>query len=218
MTLIASSLLARFGREAALVAHRGGQPPAGEHLLERVEGLHAHAQAVAVAGGPHRHDHELLQVDVVVGVLAAVQDVHHGHRQHVRVHPAQVAIQRQAQRIGGRPGDRQRGPQDGVGAEAALVGRAVGLDEQAVHLALVGGVDAHQDLGDLLVDVPHRLEHALAPVGFAPVPQLDGLERAGGRPRRHRGPSPSSAQQLHLYLHGGIAARIEYLPSDNALG
>ena len=33
---------------------------------------------------PDRHDHELLQVDVVVGVRAAVDHVHHRHRQHVR--------------------------------------------------------------------------------------------------------------------------------------
>ena len=30
---------------------------------------------------PTRHDHEFLEIDVVVGVLAAVEDVHHRHRQ-----------------------------------------------------------------------------------------------------------------------------------------
>jgi hypothetical protein len=30
----------------------------------------------------HGHDHEFLNVDRVVGMLAAVDDVHHRHRQH----------------------------------------------------------------------------------------------------------------------------------------
>ena len=42
-----------------------------------------------------RHDHELLEVDLVVGVRAAVQHVHHRHGQHVRRLAAEVAPERQ---------------------------------------------------------------------------------------------------------------------------
>ena len=52
-----------------------------------------------------RRDHELLDVDVAVGVGAAVEDVHHRHRQQVRGRAADVAEQRQAGRLGGGPGD-----------------------------------------------------------------------------------------------------------------
>ena len=55
----------------------------------------------------HRHDHELLEVDLVVGVRAAVQHVHHRHRQHVRRLAAEVAPQRQAGLGRGRLGRRR---------------------------------------------------------------------------------------------------------------
>jgi hypothetical protein len=51
--------------------------------------------------GADGHDHELLEVDVVVGVRAAVDDVHQGHGQHVRPRAADIAA-RGAGRVGGR--------------------------------------------------------------------------------------------------------------------
>ncbi len=81
--------------EPALVADRGRQAAALEHLGEAVEDLGAHAQRLFEALGAGRHRHELLQVDVVVGVLAAVHDVHHRHRQQVGVAAADVLVERQ---------------------------------------------------------------------------------------------------------------------------
>jgi hypothetical protein len=46
-----------------------------------VEDLGTHPQALAEALGTHRHDHEFLDVHVVWGVRAAIQDVHHGNRE-----------------------------------------------------------------------------------------------------------------------------------------
>ena len=56
---------------------------------------------------PGRHHHELLEVDAVVGVRAAVQDVHHRHGQHARRLAAEVAVERQARLGRGRLGDRE---------------------------------------------------------------------------------------------------------------
>ena len=55
-------------REAALVADIGGVAGIGQPLLQRVEDLGAHAQALGEAGPADRHDHEFLEVDRVVGV------------------------------------------------------------------------------------------------------------------------------------------------------
>ena len=84
------------GGEAALIAHRGRQVAVGEDLLEGVEHLGAVAQRLAEARRPDRQDHELLDIEAVVGVGAAVHDVHHRHRHH-RLAPAadelrQVAV------------------------------------------------------------------------------------------------------------------------------
>ena len=61
--------------------------------------LGAHAQRFIERARADRRDHELLDVDVGVGVCAAVEDVHHRHRQQVRVRPADIAEQRELARV-----------------------------------------------------------------------------------------------------------------------
>ncbi len=107
----------QVGREAALVADGGGQAALVQHVLEVVVRLDAPAQALAEGGGADRHDHELLEVDVVVGVLAAVQDVHHRHRQDVGVGSADVAVEGQLDVARGGLGHGQGDAEDGVGPE-----------------------------------------------------------------------------------------------------
>ena len=68
-------------REAAFVADRRAQAAALQHRLQRVEDLGAGAQRFGERIEADRQHHEFLQVDVVVGMRAAVDDVHHRHRQ-----------------------------------------------------------------------------------------------------------------------------------------
>ena len=145
------------GREAALVADAAAEAAVVQVLLEVVERLRAHAQALAERGGADRHDHELLEVDRVVGVGAAVDDVHHRHGQHARRLPAEVAPQRQALLGGGRARGGERHAEDRVGAQARLVRRAVELDQRPVEPRLVERVVARDGLRDLPVDVLDRL-------------------------------------------------------------
>ena len=53
-----------------------------------------HPNRFPEALGAHRHNHELLEVDGVVRVFAAVDDVHHGNRQASGVDPPEVSVQR----------------------------------------------------------------------------------------------------------------------------
>src|SRR5207248_2104960 len=59
--------------EAALVPDRGAQAAIVKRALQRVEHLGAHPQALCERRGAGGHDHELLEVDLVVGVRAAAQ-------------------------------------------------------------------------------------------------------------------------------------------------
>ena len=113
------------GGEAALVAEAGGEAALVQHLLEGVVDLGAPAQRLAEGRRADRGDHELLDVDVGVGVRAAVEDVHHRDGQDVRVGAADVAEERQPGRLGRGVRDGERDAEDGVGAEVLLVGRAV---------------------------------------------------------------------------------------------
>ena len=200
------------GGEAALVADGGVVAGVLEQLLERVEHLGAGAQGLAEALGPHRQDHELLDVERVVGMGAAIDDVHQRRRQHARVDAAQIAIERQAGADGGGPGGGEAHGQDGVGAETLLVLGAVELDHRGVERGLVERVEAGDRVGDLAVDGVDRAGHALAEIAaLVAVAQLDGLARAGRGARGHGRPAEGAALQDDVGLDGRVAAAVQDL-------
>src|SRR5690606_34933216 len=133
-----------------------------------MEDLGAHAQCVGKGLGAYRLNHEFLDVDVVVGVFAAVDDVHHRHRHGVDARGAvqigDVHIQRHALGLGGSLGGSQGDGQDGVGAELGFVLGTVEVDHRAVEGLLVQRAFAQQQVTDRAVDVGHGLQNAFAQV------------------------------------------------------
>ena len=199
-------------REAALVADAGREPALVEHGLQRVEDLGADAERLGEGLGAGGDDHELLEVEPVLGVRAAVDDVHERHRQRPRAVAAEPAVQRSARVCGGRLRGGERAAEDRVRTEPALVRRSVELDQQVVERALIVRVDAGERARDLAVDVRDRFQHALAEVrrGVA-VAQLDGLVLAGRRPGRD-GRAPERARvEADVDLERRIAPRVEEL-------
>lgn len=162
--------------EAALVAESGGQALALQDLLQRVVDLGAPAQRLGEGLRADRGDHELLDVHVGVGVRAAVQDVHHRHRQQVRVRAAQVAEERQVAGLGGGVGDGEGDAEDGVGAEGACCRWRPGRTWPG-RSGAARWRRSDQLRADLLDDGEDGLLHALALVAArVTVAQLDGLE------------------------------------------
>ncbi len=186
-----------------------------ERLFERLEHLDADPQPLGEARRADRHDHEFLEVDGIVGVHAAVDDVHHRHRQQPRRGSAHVTVERQALGGGRRLGDRERDAEHGVGAEPALVGRAVERDQRLVDLALGLGVHPADGVEDLAGDGVDRLAHALAEIALVAVAQLDRLVRPGRGPRRHGGAAARPVGQHDVDLDGGIAAAVEDFTADD---
>src|SRR5512144_1411719 len=66
--------------EAAFVADTGRVALAVQDGLQRMECLFAFAYGFGEAVGAVRRDHELLEIDCIVGVSTAVDDVHAGYR------------------------------------------------------------------------------------------------------------------------------------------
>ena len=76
----ASMASTRISTASSFDGRSGANPPSSptvvdsprllQHAGQRVVGLHAPAQRLGVRGRPHGHDHELLEVDGVVGVHA----------------------------------------------------------------------------------------------------------------------------------------------------
>ena len=183
-----------------------------EHGLELVKDLGHHADALGEGFRAHRHDHEFLEVDLVVGVLAAVDDVGLGDGQNPCVGPADVAIKGQSVRRRRGLGRGQADAEDGVGPELALVRSAVGLDERAIERHLVAGIPANGHLGQRSVDVGHGMGHAFAAVALlVAVPQLDRFVDSRAGPRGNRGPAEGAVGQNHIDLHGRVAAAVKNL-------
>ena len=177
-------------REPPFVAHAGAVALLCQHALERrVRYLRAGAQGLGKGAQAPGDQHELLHVDVVVGVGAAVDHVEHGHGQGARLLSAEVAVQRHLVGAGLGVGGGQGHPQDGVGAQAALVRGAVEVDHALVELALGAGVHAHHPPRQVAANVTHGPLHALAP-GSARRRRATPPPRARRwRPRRARWPA-----------------------------
>ena len=148
----AASALGRFGAKPPSSPTLVLWPALLSARLQRMENLRAHAQRLGECRRADRHHHEFLEVDRIVGMRAAIDDVHHRHRQHARGGAADIAIERQV--VGDRRGfrDRKRHAEDRIGAEPRLVGRAVERDHGLVDLGLRFGVHAADGVENLAFD------------------------------------------------------------------
>ena len=198
--------------ESSLVAHVGVEALSFQDLLQVVERLHAHPERFGEGRCPHRHDHELLDVHVVVRVGAAVQDIHHRHGQGAPPDAADVLVQRQPAGLRRRSRRGHGDAQDGVGPELPLVLGAVQLDEDAVEEGLLGCVEADHLRGDHLVHVADRFQDPLPQVPLrVAVPKLHRLPRAR---RRSGGDDRAPLRprfQAHFNLHGRVPPRVQHL-------
>ena len=188
----------------------------GEPFLQGVEDLGAGAHRLGEALGADRHHHEFLDVDRVVGVRAAVDDVHHRHRQRAGRDAADVAVERGAEALGRGLGGGEAGAEDGVGAEAALVGGAVERDQRVVDADLVGGGEPGQRVADRAVDRLDGAADALAAVaaGIA-IAQLHRLVGAGRGAGRDRGAAHGAVLEQDVDLDGRIASAVEDLAAHD---
>ncbi len=206
--------------ETAFVAHGSAQATGLEHRLEVMEDFGAHAQRIGKGLGADRLDHEFLDVDVVVGMLAAVDDVHHRHRHGVlarrAVEVGDVRVERQVLVLSSGLGGGEGHGEDGVGAQLGLVLGAVQLDHRAVQRLLVGRVLAQQQIANRAVDVADRLQHALAHVtALVAIAQLQRLARTGGRTGRRTGAADDAVIEDNVRFHGGVATGVEnFTPFD----
>ena len=214
----AASASRQIRREAALVADIGVVAGVLQRLLQRVEHLGADAHGFGEARGADRHDHEFLEVDRIVGVHAAVDDVHHRHRQHVRVRPADIAIERQAARVRPPPWPTASDtPRMALAPSRLLVRRAVEIAIKSWSMpALVGGVQAGQRVEDLAVDGVDRLLTPLPPIARLPPSRSSmRLVRAGRGAGGHRGAAMLAVLQHHVDLDRRVAAAVENFAADD---
>ena len=181
-----------------------------------MEDLNAHAERFGKLFRAVGRDHELLHVDGVVGVRAAVDDVHHRDGQRGSGGAAEVAVERRTLRNRGGARGRHGNGEDGIRAEPSFVARAVQRDHDAVDFGLVRGILAVQRSGDLAIDVAGRLQRAFAEVTrLVAVPQFHRFVLAGGCSGRHSRPSHTSVGEVNVRFDRRVAPRIENLSSND---
>ena len=199
----------------------GAKPPSSPTLVlwpasfssffSDVEDLGAHAQRLGERSRADRHDHELLDVDRVVGMGAAVDDVHHRHRQHAgrrrRRHsgraagPAACAAALATARLTPRMALAPRRPLFGVPSRSISSASIAAWSSASMP-------DSASKISPLTAST--ALQHALAAVAaLVAVAQLDRLVGAGGGARGHGGAAEGAVSRVDIDLDGRIAAAVE---------
>mmetsp|Transcript_23524 Transcript_23524/g.44363 ORF Transcript_23524/g.44363 Transcript_23524/m.44363 type:complete len:303 (-) Transcript_23524:693-1601(-) len=113
--------------------------------------------------------------------------------------------------------------QDGIGSQIRLAPAPVilsavkDLDHDSVYLLLLGHIHSDELWCNLIIDIAHCLQDALAQQPLlVPITKLQSLVDASRGSTRH-----SRAEEMvvchEIHLHGRVPARIENLPSLDAL-
>ena len=206
---------------AELIA--GAKPPSSptavdkpglvKRALQRVENLGSAAQRLGKGRRADRHHHEFLEVDAVVGVHPAVEDVHHRHRQQVGIDPADIAVERQATRVRRRLRRRQADAEDRIGAEPRPCSRCRRARSSRASSSAWSSASSPTTASAISpLTACDRLADALAaPAALVAVAQLDRFVRAGRGARRDRRAAHAAVLQRDIHFDRRIAAAVEDL-------
>ena len=149
-----------------------------------MEHFRTHTNGFFQSLSANRLNHEFLDVDVVVSVLTAVDDVHHRNRHGVFARSAvqfsDVRVQRQAFGRSSCFGVRQRNGQDSVRTEVRFVFSTVQVDHDLVDASLIFSIFAQDCLSDRAVYSANRFQYAFAhETGFVAITQFQRFAGTG---------------------------------------
>ena len=214
--------------ETAFVADRRVESAFFEHAFERMERFRTHLNCLTEALRADRHNHEFLEINRSVGVRAAVDDVHHRNREHLRVRAAEVFVKRQSTGFRRRFRNREGNAENRIRAELGLRFRPVELEHRLVDGDLVKRVETDEFRRNQRVDVVNRFEHALPAETFLGIDTLGELLRgnarvaeferfidARGSSRGNRRAPHSAGFKRDVHFNRGIAARIDNFATFN---
>jgi hypothetical protein len=175
-----------------------------QRAFQGMEDLRPCPQGLREALRADWQDHELLKVDRIIGMGAAIDDIHHRDGQNPGRRP-HIAVKRQLACLRRRLGDGQRHAEDRVRPEPRLVGRAVERDHRLVDFDLVLGIETANGVEDVAIDAVDSVQHALAHIsGHVAVTQFDSLVSAGRSAGRHGGAAERAILQHHVDLDGRV--------------
>ena len=204
--------------KTAFITHGGGKALFVQQTLEGVEHFGTPAQGFAEAAGAMGNDHELLEIQVVGGMLAAIDHVHQRYREHRGRRAAQVAVQRQAHAIGSCTGHGHAHGQDGIGSQAGFVGAAIEFIHGGIDRALIQGTQSAEGRCQPLFHIADGLVDSLAEVthGVA-IAQLMGFVGTGAGTAGHNRPATSASLKQYLGFDRWGAAGVQDFPCHHGV-
>ena len=118
---------------------------------------------------------------------------------------------------GHRPGDRDGGAEQRVGAQPGLVVGSVQLDQRQVNVLQIRPPPGGEQLGDLAVYRVDRPAHPQPPEALrVPIPELHSLTAAGGRARGHRASTDDTVTRRDPHRDGRPPTGVKNLHGPDA--
>ena len=106
--------------------------------------------------------------------------------------------------------------ENGIGAEAGFVGRAIKGDHGAVNGDLVFGVHVDEGFENFAVHGGHGVEHALAAIALlVAIAEFHGFMGTSGSAGRHRGTAEGVVLKDDIHLDGRVAAAVKNFAGGN---
>ena len=134
-----------------------------------MEDLCADAQCLGKIMSGHWLDHEFLNIHIVIGVLTAVEYVHHRYRHRQRRAVRQLRnmlIKRLPERLGCRLGGRQRHRQYRISTKLGFVVSAISLNHPLVNGLLITRITAEQQATNRAVHMPNCSKDAFTEISL----------------------------------------------------
>ena len=149
-------------------------------------------------------------------MLAAVDDVHHRHGQHMRRYSAEVRPQRHPSRISRGLGHCHTGTENSVRAKRSFVAAAIKCNHRHIDVALILSIHFAKQISDLAVNCINCLGHALAHVaGRVTIAQFHSLMSACRCSGRHRGAAHAAIFQQDIDFDRRVAPGIKNFAAVN---
>jgi hypothetical protein len=177
-----------------------------------VEDFGSPTHGLRYRGGTGWKNHELLKVDGIVGMRAAIDDVHHGDGHLSCRRSSNIAEERKARCCRCGRCYRRRNAEDCICTENPLVWRSIERNHRVVDPDLILGMEAANGVRDLSIDACDCLAHAFAAIaGFFTVAQLNRFMCTGRRAGWNSGSSRRPIHPPDIHFDGRIAATVEDL-------
>ncbi len=180
-----------------------------------MEGLSTIAKGFFKARSAHGDNHEFLQVEVVIGMCATVDDVHHRNGKLHCTHTTKIAIKGKTHFFSSCAGNCHGDCQNSISTKAALIFCAIKSNHLAIDQGLIGCFHAANQVSDFAIDVFNSLQDALTTVALRIlITEFNSFTDTRGGARRHSCAARSTTFQNDFRFDRGVATAIEDLATN----